>query len=82
MMNNKKINYVSPTLPRENSHMDFPVKELNSQMFQHLVDPFGICQGRIHHQRGPYMLFSPVFVRTIRHFKGLELSLHISRIKA
>lgn len=62
--------------------MEFSVNELNSQMFQHLVDPFGICQGRIHHQGGPYMLFPPVSACTIRHFKGLALSLHISKISA
>lgn len=56
--------------------MEFSVNELNSQMFQHLVDPFGICQGRIHHQGGLYTLSPPVSVCTIRHFKGLALNLH------
>lgn len=32
--------------------MDFSVNELNSQMSQHLFDPFGICQGRIHYPWG------------------------------
>lgn len=61
MMNNKRINYFSPVPPREKPHMEFSVNELNSQMFQHLVDPFGICQGRMHYRGGPYMLF-PLFL--------------------
>lgn len=79
VMNNKRIHYFSPIPPRENPHMEFPVNELNSQMFQHLVDPFGICQGRTHHQGGPYMLFPPVSACTIRPFKGPALSLHMSK---
>ncbi len=82
IMNNKRINYFSPISSRENPHMEFSLNELKSQMFQHLVDPFGTCQGRIHHQRGPYMLFPPVFACTIKRFKSLALGLHIRKINA
>lgn len=62
MMNNTRINYFSPIPPRENPHMEFSANELNSQMFQHLVDPFGICRGRIHHQGGDCTCSFPLFL--------------------
>lgn len=61
MMNNKRMNYFSPVPPRENPHMEFSVNALNSQMPQHLVDLFGICQGRMCHQGGRAW-FSPLFL--------------------
>lgn len=53
IMNNKRINYFSyPYQQGKSFHMELSGSELSSQMFQHLLDPFAICQSRKFHQGG------------------------------
>lgn len=75
VMNNARLNYFSPTQPMENPCMEFSVNELNSQMFQHLVNPFGICQGRKHPQVGPDMLSPLCLPAQLGPSKDLAFSL-------
>lgn len=55
------MNYFSPIPPREDPHMEFPLNKLDSQMFQHLADLFGICQDRMHHHGGAVQALLPCF---------------------
>lgn len=53
------------------------MNELNPQMFQHLLDPFGICQGRVHQLGATNMLVLPVLpaqlgTSQVKHFSAVS----------